>query len=155
MAPSSDTQPHTPGQAVRAECRSCLDIRKGSPGFDCLDEGCPIYASQPWRGRDLPKSMQPPNGTLPEEVEQTKLLLREVPRRRATRKSIRLKCRQCLPERTGQPHCQVPDCELYALTPYQPGGQPKQNRSAKQIAAAEARGRANVRAGLLQAEPMA
>ena len=153
MESSNDAQPRTPHQAVRAECRWCLGIAKGASGYDCLNAPCPLYASQLWRGRQLPKRMQPPNGTPPEEVERTRRLLREVPRRRATRKMVRLKCRSCLPERVGQPHCAIADCRLYPLTPFQPGGQPKQPRSVKQQAAAKAQGLANLRSGSVRSGP--
>ena len=154
MLPDGRAQPLTPHQAVRAECRFCLGIAKGARGFDCLNEGCPLYGAQPWRGRDLPKSIQPAGGTPVAETDRTQRLMREVPRRRATRKMLRRKCRHCLPERTGQPHCHVRDCALFGLTPFQPGGQPKQIRSAKQTAAAKARGQANARRGVLRTKSM-
>ena len=147
------TEQHTPHQAVRAECRSCLSIPKGGSGYDCLDPSCPLYPAQPWRGRDLPKSLQPPNDSPPDEAEKATRILREVTRRRATRRMIRAKCRDCLPERTGQPDCTIVDCALFGLTPFQPGGQPKQTRSAKQQAAAKASGLANLRRGVPEPEP--
>jgi hypothetical protein len=124
----------TPTQAVRHECAWCLNVAKHQRGWDCLSPNCPLHAAMPWRGRDLPKAMQPEGGTPLEDLRRTEELLKTVPPRRVTKGMIAAKCRYCLPERGRNGDCTIDDCRLHALRPMQPGGPPKRELSAARLA---------------------
>ena len=124
----------TPTQAVRQQCAWCLGVARHQHGWDCLSPGCPLYPAMPWRGRDLPKGMQPENGTDPDELWRTEEYLVTVPPKRATKSMIAAKCRYCLPEKGRGGDCRIDDCQLYALRPTQPGGPPKRELSPAQLA---------------------
>jgi hypothetical protein len=78
--------------------------------------------------------MQPQGGTDPGELRRTEEYLRTIPRRRATKTMVAAKCRYCMPEMGRNGDCQIDDCNLYALRPTQPGGPPKRELSAAQLA---------------------
>jgi hypothetical protein len=108
----------------------------------------------PWRGRDLPKYMQPEKATLPEELERTEALLKAIPPRRPTKAMIARCCRQCKTD--GRGDCESGYCVLWEYRPFQPGGPPKRKLSDKQLAAKRmsmakaraARARARAKVGL-------
>ena len=42
-----DSEPISPGQAIRAKCYECMGYFKDGPA-DCMTKGCPLYPYMPY-----------------------------------------------------------------------------------------------------------
>ncbi|MBM3497412.1 MAG: hypothetical protein FJX74_01960 [Armatimonadetes bacterium] len=126
----------TPKQLIHERCRWCLNIAQRGRGWDCRCPACALYPAMPWRGRDLPKRLQPQGGTRAEEGKGTEALLKSIPPRRPARGMIGRYCRQCKTD--GRGDCTIDDCVLYPYRPMQPGGPRKRQLSEQQLARSRA-----------------
>jgi len=122
----------TVAACVRRFCLECLGATSGRNAFDCLSRICLLYAACPFWHKPMPVTMRPPDYDGEPDIPRPK-------RRRPSRSPIRAYCRTCQPgDRTD---CQGSACALYPYRPWPgPGHAPKPERTAKQRAAAAARG---------------
>jgi hypothetical protein len=99
----------TPGQAIRHQCRDCLGLERGQRALDCLSALCPLRPYSPFLGKSASKD-EPAV---------------KVKRKRASRRAIKIKCRECLGvQETGRASgdCEGTECALYPLRPTEIGG---------------------------------
>jgi len=123
----------SPTAMVRVMCLECLGASTAGSAFDCGSQFCALYAATPFRGRPKPKSCG--DGPEPEyELRYAAKAKKLRPKRQASRKLIRAFCKECQVDSVAR--CKQTGCPVFGLTPYQAGGQPKQNRTNKQREAA-------------------
>lgn len=129
---SKAVRPLTPGQAVREFCMECMGAGDARGAYDCLSRICLLYAACTFWHKPIPVSMGPPGYDGESEIPRPK-------RRGPSRSLIRAYCRSCKPgDRTD---CLGHGCVLYPYRPWPgPGHAPIAERTAKQRAAAAARG---------------
>jgi len=122
----------TPGQAIRGFCMECMGAANARAAFDCLSCICVLYCARPFWHKPMPVTMRPHDYDGEPDVPRPR-------RRRPSRTLIRAYRRTCQPgDRTD---CLGADCCFYPFRPWPgPGHAPKTERTAKQRAAATARG---------------
>jgi len=131
----------TAKQAIRAMCRSCLNLVKGQPGYDCLGASCSLYEGMPFRRTHPTRKVQAQH-TPSYEDERMKALALSHPPRRPTKRMIREQCMVCIPDEYVDGKlvdCTKAQCPLFPLRPMQPGGMPRHPTRVRQAIARNTR----------------
>ena len=117
----------TVAQALKSFCLECVGATSRRGAFDCLSGICPLYACMPFRGKAMPKTLQPKRG-ISEEEQRRQGEYNRRPRKRPSRRLIAAYCRHCQPgDRTD---CLGINCAFYPFRPWEgPGKAPRRKLS--------------------------